>query len=360
MGTFLKRCSAIVKHKMLPCLLGLAHANKIKTVTVSALCVILASVLTGLTVATNVVYIKDGDTTKVLYTMKNNAEEIVAAQEIPLADGDRIKFDGFNSKNEGTIEILRAFEVPVTADGKTTKVSLAEATVAEVLDMAGVTLSDDDLINVGLNEQVHEDTEIEINRVTYRTVNKTAAIPFAVNKQSTLMLGKGSSKIAVPGKEGVRLTTTKEKLVDGAVVESEVLSETVQTNPVAQLVLTGAAPKTPNSVLTPPSSLTLDAKGVPTKYLRKVRGKAVAYSALGKRTKLKPGNVAVDYRKFPKGSKLWICTPDQNFVYGYSVVADTGTFALDPNSSVLVDLFFNSYAESVRWGAKQVDIYVLG
>ena len=69
--------------------------------------------------------------------------------------------------------------------------------------------------------------------------------------------------------------------------------------------------------------------------------------------------MAVDYRKFPKGSKLWICTPDQKFVYGYSVVADTGTFAKNPNSSVLVDLFFNSYSDSVKWGAKKVDIYVL-
>lgn len=358
MGTFFKTCTAFVSGRIMPVIAGFIQSNKIKTITVSALCVVLASVLTGITITTNVVYINDGNETKVLYTMENDAEEILEGQGIQLSADDQIKFDGFVN-NTGTIEILRAFRIPVTADGETKQIAVTEATVSQVLEMAEVELSDDDLINVGLNEKVHEDTEIIVNRVTYRTVNKTTSIPFAVNKQNSLMVGKGNTKIAVAGKEGVRLTTTKEKLVDGEVVESEILSEKVETNPVAQLLLVGMAPKNPVSVLTPPSSLKLDANGVPTSYKRKVTGKAVAYSALGKKTKLKPGNVAVDYRKFPKGSKLWICTPDQKYVYGYAVAADTGAFAQDPNSSVLVDLFFGSYKESVNWGAKQVDIYVL-
>ncbi len=359
MGTVFKTCTVFVKSKMLPMLFDLVKSNKIKTITVSTLCIVLASVLTGITIATNVVYINDGNETKVLYTMKTDAEEILESQGVKLSPDDEIKFDGFDENNVGTINVLRAFDIPVTADGETKQIAVTDATVAEVLELADVELSEDDLINVGLNEKVHENTEIIVNRVTYRTVNQTTAIPFTVNKQSTLMLGKGKTKIATAGKEGVRLTVTKEKLVDGEVVESEVLQEKVETNPIAQLLLVGAAPKTPVSVLTPPSSLKLDANGVPTSYKRKVTGKSVAYSALGRKTKLKPGNVAVDYRKFPKGSKLWICTPDQKYVYGYAVAADTGAFAQDPNSSVLVDLFFGSYQESVNWGAKQVDIYVL-
>ena len=359
MGTVFHRCAAFVRGRLFPAVFDLIQSNKLKTITVSALCVVLASVLTGLTVATNVVYVNDGNETRVLYTMKTDAEEILDSQGIKLAADDEIRFDGFDEGNTGTIEVLRAFHIPVTADGETKQIAVTEATVAEVLELADIELSEDDLINVGLNERVHEDTEIIVNRVTYRTVNKTTAIPFTVNRQESLMVGKGKTKIAVAGKEGVRLTVTKEKLVDGEVVESEVLEEKVETNPIAQLLLVGTAPKSPVSVLTPPSSLKLDANGVPTSYKRKVTGKSVAYSALGKKTRLKPGNVAVDYRKFPKGSKLWICTPDQKYVYGYAVAADTGAFAQDPNSTVLVDLFFGSYQESVNWGAKQVDIYVL-
>ncbi len=359
MGTFFSKCTVLVKDVFLPTVFGFIRSNKTKAITVSALCVALASVLTGITVATNVVYINDGNETKILYTMMDDAEEILESQDIALSADDKIEFDGFNSQNIGTIEIKRAFRVPVTADGETKSIAVTEATVADVLEIADITLGEDDLINIGLNEKVHADTEIVINRVTYRTVNKTTSIPFTEKKQNTLMLGLGSSKISIPGQEGVRLTVTQEKLVDGEVVGSEVLEETVQTNPITQLLLVGAAPKTPISVLTPPSDLKLDENGVPTSYVRKVTGKAVAYSALGKKTKLRPGNVAVDYRKFQKGTKLWITTPDNKFVYGYSVVADTGTFALDPNTTVLVDLFFNTYQESVNWGAKQVNVYVL-
>lgn len=359
MGTFFQKCSVIAKSKMLPAVCSTIQSNRFKTITVSALCVVLSCIFTGITVATNLVTIHDGNTTKIIYTMKNDAEEIIESQGILLSDKDKVKFSGFDENNTGTIDILRAFEVSVAADGEKKMVAVSEATVSDVLELAGVTLSEDDLINVGLNEKVHAGTEIEINRVTYRTVQKTDAIPFSVTKKNSLMVGKGNTKISIPGKEGVRLTTSREKLVDGEVVESEVLTETVEKNPVAQLLLVGMAPKNPISILTPPESLQLNAKGVPTSYKRKVSGKAVAYSALGKKTKLRPGNVAVDYRKFPKGSKLWICTPDNKYVYGYAVAADTGTFALDPNTEVLVDLFFGSYRESVKWGAKKVDIYVL-
>lgn len=359
MSTFIQKYAAVVKAKLQSAFGHSVSSHKIKTISVSILCIVLAAVFTGITFATNVVYINDGNTTKVLYTMKDDADEILESQNIVLSEKDTVLFDGFDDQNIGTIDILRAFEVPVTADGKTTEVAVSDATVKEVLEIAGVSVSEDDLINVGLNEKVHSQTEIVVSRVEYRTVTKTTSIPFTVNKQSSLMLGKGKSKISVPGKEGVRLTTSREKVVDGEVVESEVLSEKVETNPVAQLLLVGAAPKSPTSVLTPPKSLKLNSKGVPTSYKKKVTGKSVAYSALGKKTKLRPGNVAVDYRKFPKGSKLWICTPDQKFVYGYAVAADTGAFAYDPKSTVLVDLFFGSYRESVRWGAKTVDIYVL-
>ncbi len=358
MSTFLKSAALALK-KHLPKVSAITRSNHVRAVIVSILCLSLACILTGITIATHIVYINDGNQTEVLYTMKSDVDEILGSLGIALSENDQIEFNGFNEKNIGTIEIKRAFQLPITADGETKTVAVAEATVAEVLELAGITLSDDDLINVGLNEQVHEDTEIVINRVTYRTVNKTTSIPFTVTKQNSLMVGKGNTKIAYAGKEGSRMTVSKEKLVDGEVVSSEVLSENVITNPIAQVLLVGLAPKTPISVLTPPNSLKLDQNGVPTNYVKKVTGKSVAYSALGRYTKLKPGNVAVDYRKFPKGTKMWITTPDNKFVYGYAVAADTGAFAQDPNCDVLVDLFFNSYYESVRWGAKQVNIYVL-
>lgn len=79
----------------------------------------------------------------------------------------------------------------------------------------------------------------EVNRVVYRTVTSASAIPFTVKKQNSLMVGKGNTKISIAGKEGVRTTVSKEKVVDGRVVESEILEEKVTSNPITQLLLVG-------------------------------------------------------------------------------------------------------------------------
>ena len=48
---------------------------------------------------------------------------------------------------------------------------------------------------------------------------------------------------------------------------------------------------------------------------------------------------------------------DGSFVYGYAVATDTG-IALQ-NGHILVDLFYETYAESVINGAIQVNVYVV-
>ena len=126
--------------------------------------------------------------------------------------------------------------------------------------------------------------------------------------------------------------------------------------PVAARVLIGD-PNAPVSQLIPATDIVLDANGNPVNYKYKVTGKATAYSALGRPTSLKPGNVAMNLSQFPRGTKLYIKTPDGSFVYGYSVVADTGPAVT--NGTCLVDLFFATYRESCLFGAKTVEIYVL-
>lgn len=70
-----------------------------------------------------------------------------------------------------------------------------------------------------------------------------------------------------------------------------------------------------------------------------------------------PGHVAVDPREIPYGSRLYIVSHDNNFIYGCAIAADTGTGLLA--DIVDVDLFYDTYAESALNGRKIVDIYVL-
>ena len=70
------------------------------------------------------------------------------------------------------------------------------------------------------------------------------------------------------------------------------------------------------------------------------------------------GTVAVDPDVIPYGTKLYITSTDGKFVYGYAVATDTGIAV--QKGQILVDLFYETYAESVINGAIQVNVYVVG
>ena len=100
----------------------------------------------------------------------------------------------------------------------------------------------------------------------------------------------------------------------------------------------------------------------PTSYSKVLTGKATGYySRTGKGSSglgLGYGTVAVDPDVIPYGTKLYITSPDGKFVYGYAVATDTGIAV--QKGQILVDLFYETYAESVINGAIQVNVYVVG
>lgn len=59
--------------------------------------------------------------------------------------------------------------------------------------------------------------------------------------------------------------------------------------------------------------------------------------------------MAVDPDVIPYGTLLYITSTDGSFVYGYAVATDTGIAVQD--GRILVDLFYETYAESVINGA---------
>ncbi|MBR6743854.1 MAG: 3D domain-containing protein, partial [Clostridia bacterium] len=73
--------------------------------------------------------------------------------------------------------------------------------------------------------------------------------------------------------------------------------------------------------------------------------------------KLYAGSVAVNPNKIPYGTKMYITTPDNSFVFGYAIAADTGTGLMA--NIIDVDLFYDTYEESCWNGLRSVNIYIL-
>lgn len=333
--------------------------SMLKVLLIGTIASVSLAVCTGLTVADNRIAVYEGEDVYYRYTPYSELDEILEEQKITLGKDDICVFSGFNSKNEASIMIKRAFNVTVTADGKTETVVMAEGTVKEALKKANITYSEDDLINVALSEQAIPDMGIVVNRVTFETFTETEEIPFETKRPDGDCPSNQREVVMQSGKNGEKELTRQTRFVDGVEKETTTIKETVLTEPVDEVIEYRAKVSWGGSVLKYDSSdLQLDENGIPLNYKYKVTGKATAYSALGRPTKLVPGCVAMDLSRFPKGTKLYIRTPSGSYVYGYSKVADTGAFVHN-GSGVLVDLFFNTYAESVRFGAKTVDVYVL-
>ena len=69
------------------------------------------------------------------------------------------------------------------------------------------------------------------------------------------------------------------------------------------------------------------------------------------------GNVAVNPNVIPYGTRLYICSPDGSFVYGYAVAADTGGAFL--YGDYLADLYYDTLSDCYSFGIRTMNVYIL-
>ena len=115
--------------------------------------------------------------------------------------------------------------------------------------------------------------------------------------------------------------------------------------------------------------------GVPTNYVRYIDCTATAYCLCKKCTGKTPGSsgygrtasghvivpgnnekiIAVDRKQIPLGTNVYVEGLNGAPNYGYALAADTGG-AIKGNK---IDLYYDSHAECLKWGRRQVRVYIL-
>ncbi len=275
-------------------------------------------------------------------------------------------------QNSMNVVLQTAYSVSVTADGATVELKTGDGTVADAVSEAGITLGENDEVTPAADAALYDGIQITVYRVQYAERTAQEAIAYSTQTVKSDELFLGTTKVTQKGSNGSKTVVYSDKIVDGQLASSSVVSETVTKEAVPQIKTVGTKEKpavtvaslknggAPISELTPPSSLTLE-NGVPTSYKKIVTGKAAAYSAsAGAKTAsgrtVKPGYIAVDPNQFPYGTELYIVSTD-GIVYGYCIAADTGGFV--KKGKFTVDLFMNSTAQCKQWGSRDVIIYVL-
>ncbi|MBQ3604390.1 MAG: G5 domain-containing protein [Clostridia bacterium] len=300
----------------------------------------------------------------VYFTFDGTVAEAIDIARIEVGENDLINYSVNQQVTDGMIiSVAYAFPVAVCYHGEHKNLEMAVGTVADALELAGVTVGENDVVSHDLTEVVSSGMVIFVDEVIYKEKTVTEEIPFEKTTKKNSAYFIGTSKITTKGVNGEKQVTYKQKFVNGVLIDSVVQSETVTKEPVTQVTSVGTKKKTAIKANGQPVStlgtVELDSNGIPKNYTRTVSGSSTAYYGGGSTASGRPakiGHVAVDPNVIPYGTRLYIVA--DGIVYGYAIAADTGGF-VNHSTNTVVDVYFDTYDDCVKWGRRDVTIYVL-
>ena len=361
----------------------------VKTQVIALLILSMLGGTVGLTLegSKNIVRIADGEKVTAFATLESDTDKLLQQVGVALGLDDEVVRSDENDRNI-SIEVLRAFNVRVVADGKTQSLKMTGGDVSDALAAAGIEAGDKDILSTSINSDLIDNMEIILKRVVTKMVETIEAVPFKEEKKYTDSLKKGQTRVEREGKDGEKTVVTEQTIVNGNVTSSEVVSEEITTEPINKIVLVGTKetqekPSTPapnkptppkkdppsskepdknNDGNNPGGKTFKDSKGKTVSYRKLMTGSGTAYTApKGARTSTgrlaQYGVVAVNPKIIPYGTRMYIASSDGRYVYGYCVAGDTGS-ALR-NGSALVDLYYNTYNQCRNFGRRNVKVYIL-
>ena len=310
----------------------------------------------------------EGKLVKVV-TVSGTVGDAIEKSGIKLKDGDKLSINKSVPVTENTkVDIYRAFTVTLKSDGKEQKIRTVDCTVEELLKTAGVRLGAEDIVIPKLSKTLSKGCKVQVKRVTYKETKKTVAVKYKTKVEYDDTMYEEQVKVKRKGTDGEQINYYKKKYIDGKYDSSELIRTEIIKAPVNKIVVWGSKESLYGgniarqviSELTPPFKIDMDENNRPVRYKKKIVGKATAYctgtvTSTGRRAQ--PGVVAVDPREIPYGTKLYIVSSDNKYVYGYAIAGDTGGFIY--NSDTVVDLYIRGYSEAKRFGRRTVEVYVL-
>lgn len=332
----------------------------------------------------------DGMVKTLMVHYGDSVQNALLLAHVTLGAADRvIPFQSTKVRDKMTITVVRQKNVVITADGSRNSYIVPNGTVENAIKASGITLGKEDTLNVDKNAQVSDNMEIYVNRVAYYDETSTQSIAYKTITQKTDSLNVGTTKVQTVGKNGSQTVVTRQKLVDGNVIESTVINTTVTQQATDQVTLVGTKAQPSASAAEPQASaaqpsasaatsstsaatsstsaavtsdgVLIDQSGREVKYSKCLSGRCTAYTSNGGYTatgaRAQFGYVAVNPNLIPYGTRLYICSANGKTVYGYAIASDTGGGVM--SGSVLADLYYDTQSQCRNFGSRNMVLYVL-
>ena len=300
-----------------------------------------------------------GGRVRILTAATDLATVLRQAETPPLGENDKAIW---SQTDDGTrLDILRAYTVPVTADGTTQEIITTGATAAELLAQAGLTWTEDDILSCAPGEQVPEGETLTLQRVSYVDYTQNEVIPTELEEiPSSLFYRQPENTVTLQqGSDGLDTVSYRETWVDGAWTGTEETGRETQIGMIPTIQKVYGEQASVSSFVGPEVEDGVPVEGAAAVYPSQ---RATAYSASGTAKgasgrRLTYGTVAINPSIIPYGSLMYITSDDGKFVYGYAYAADTGTAMMTGHA--FIDLYYETYDESVDNAVIPVTVYVL-
>ena len=328
--------------------------------------------------------ISDGDRVVVHTTYETDPAEVLNEAGVQLGEDDTYTTQPGDGMSEITVQ--RNQMVEIICGGETITVSTYGETVAELLSRCGIILTSQNEVSVELNTQTYDGMQVFISTSLTMEETYTVSSAFQVFYCHDASLGLDEQKVLVAGAEGQTQVVDVVTYQDGKEIDRQNVSSAVLSEPVAKVIAVGSVEGIPQELLLQyqteeeirsvasyltgngqlyiTDGLIITANGEILTYSGTMQVKATAYThtdagcdmitATG--TTVRVGTVAVDPKKIPYGTRMFIITNDGTYVYGIAVAEDCGS-AIKENR---VDLYFPTDAECRQFGVRQATVYLLG
>lgn len=314
--------------------------------------ILLISAAAYITSAKKTFTIIEENTSNTYTSFASTVGEALKDKSISISDNDTITPNPSEKLHKGeTITITRAKDISIQVDGEILFLAASKPTLKDVLDEQEIILDDDDKISVDPSTNIYENLSVKITRVYNKVTTSILPVEYSQEVQKNHSLPNTRRYVSRGGMNGERTVTTRITYEDDVEVSREVISDEVTKQPVSEIIVQGSYPVMPvasdGSVMSYSSVTTCRA----TAYWA-VYGINHTYTASGRLAVRNPdgySTIAVDPKVYPYGTKLFIEG------YGFAIAADCGT-AIKGNK---IDVYFDTYKEACRWGAKYVKVYVL-
>lgn len=262
------------------------------------------------------------------------------------------------------ISVVQRVRVTLCANGEEKEILMPKSyTVKDVLNHMRVNLGEDDSVSEDVSSKIYDGMKIEVGNIKFKEIVKTEAIEREVVINNSSLMNEGETKVLEEGRDGQHELKVRQKIKNGEVVDEEILSDTIISEPVAKVMVKGTKKVVSNPVSEPAKVASSSNSSEKKEASKVIYGSATAYTAsAGARTSTgkvptEGVTVAVDPKRIPYGSRVLVESIDGSFKKEFTA-EDTGG-ALRKGSAV-VDIFMKSNSSCKQFGRKNVRVSIIG